>query len=213
MEIKNLTIFGGSGNTGKVLIRHAIERGAKVKALVRNPTALGNNFEKAEILEGSILNPNDVDKSLKNSDAVICVFGQRPPYKDIFCEEATEIIINSMKKNNVDRLVCQTGGMIGDYPENRTFFFRKMTSIFNERLSSVAQDRVAQEKAVIYSELNWTIVKPPRLTDKKSKGTIIAGKDIRLGSLSSITTDDLSEFLLNTSLSDNFSREYVFIKN
>ena len=135
--------------TGKVLILHALDRGIKVKALVRNTASLSNDFGKAVILEGSILNADDVDKSLKNSDAVICVFGQRPPYKDIFCEEATGIIITSMKKNNIGRIVCQTGGMIGNYPQNRTFFFRKMTSIFNERLPSIAQDRVEQEKQVI----------------------------------------------------------------
>ena len=213
MEIKNITIFGGSSNTGKVLIQHAIERGVKVKALVRYPASLENYLEKAEIVEGSILNSDDVDKSVKNSHAVICLFGQRPPYKDIFCEEATKIIIASMKKNIIERLVCQTGGMIGNYPENRTVFFRKMTSIFNERLLSVAMDRALQEKQIFNSGLNWTIVKPPRLDNKKAKRKIVAGPDIRLGSLSSITLDDLAEFLLDVTISDKFINNHVFVRN
>lgn len=211
--MKQITVFGGSGDTGKVLIRHALAKGLRVRTLVRNPDSLGNSLEEAEIVEGSLVNADDVDESLKNSDAVVCVFGPRPPYTDIFCEDATKTIIASMKNNKVERLICQTGGMIGDYPGNRTFFFKMMISLFNKRLPLIALDRIGQENQVINSGLSWTIVKPPRLVNKQSTGKVVAGSNVKLGMLSSITRDDLSEFLINEVLSKSYERSVIFVRN
>ncbi|MBM2838992.1 MAG: epimerase [Deltaproteobacteria bacterium] len=211
--IKQITVFGGSGATGKVLIRHAWAKGLRVRTLVRNPDSLGNSVDGAEIVKGSLSNSEDIDESLKNADAVFCVFGARPPYTDIFCEEATKTIIASMKKNKVERLICQTGGMIGDYPGNRTFFFKMMISIFNKRLPLIALDRIGQEKQVVNSGLSWTIVKPPRLVDKQATGKVVAGNDVKLGLLSSITREDLAEFLINETLSERFEQSAVFVRN
>lgn len=211
--MKQITVFGGSGATGKVLIRHALAKGLRVRTLVRNPDSLGNSLEEAEIVKGSSVTADDVDKSLKNSDVVFCVFGPRPPYTDIFCEDSTRTIIASMKKNKVERLICQTGGMIGDYPGNRTFFFRMMVSLFNQRLPLIALDRIGQENQVINSGLSWTIVKPPRLVNKQSTGKVVAGSNLKLGMLSSITRDDLSEFLINEALSKSYERSVIFVRN
>lgn len=211
--IAQITVFGGSGATGQVIIRRALNRGIRVKTLVRNPDSLCGRLEGAEIVKGSLLNTVDIDTSLKNSAAVICVFGPRAPYADIFCEAATKMIIAAMKKNKVNRLICQTGGMIGDYPKNRSFFFELMTSLFNRRLPLVSSDRLGQEAQVINSGLCWTIIKPPRLVNSQSTEKVFAGIDVKLGMLSSITRDDLAEIILDAALSEKYEHSVMFVRN
>ena len=211
--IEQITVFGGSGATGSVLIRHALHSGIRVRALVRRPDSLGDGLDGVEVVKGSPQNAEDVDESLKGSGAVICVFGPRPPYADIFCEDATKMIIAAMKKSGIQRLICQTGGMIGDYPQNRTLFFEWMTSAFRKRLPRVWRDRVGQENQVIQSELSWTLVKPPRLVDRPPTGKVVAGTNVKLGLLSSMTRGDLAEFHLRAVLSAQYVQRAVFVRN
>jgi uncharacterized protein YbjT (DUF2867 family) len=112
-RLEQITVFGGSGATGRVLIRHALQGGLHVRTLVRHRAAPGEDLDGAEIVTGSLQNADDVDNALKGSGAVICVVGPRPPYTDIFCEAAAKAIVAAMKKNGIKRLICQTGGMIG----------------------------------------------------------------------------------------------------
>jgi putative NADH-flavin reductase len=196
-QLKKIAVFGGSGATGRVLIRHALQRGIRVRTLVRNPSTLENCLEGAELITGSLANRDDVVNTLEGTDAVFCVFGPRPPYTDIFCEDVTKTIVAIMKINNINRLLCQTGGMIGDYPENRSIFFKLMIFLFRKRLPNIWLDRVGQESQVANSGLSWTIVKPPKLVDRPQTNKVVAGTDVKLGLLSSITRDDLSEFLID----------------
>jgi len=99
-------------------------KGINIRTLVRFPDVLGNRLQGAEIIKGSQANPYDISACLADSDAVICVFGPRPPFTDIFCEEATRQIIIAMKEYNLQHLLCQTGGMVGGNPGNRTIFFK-----------------------------------------------------------------------------------------
>lgn len=209
--IHTVAIFGGSGATGKVLIYQALIRGIKVRALVRNASSMGIKSGLVEVIEGSLSNADHVDFCLKGCDAAICVFGHRPPYTDIFCEAATRTIVESMQKLGVKRLVCQTGGMIGDYPGNRTLPFRFMVDMFNRSRPLVANDRKGQEYAVKQSGLDWTIVKPSRLTNGKANGKWRAGPDVRVSLLSSIARNDLADFLIEEAFNPQFSGKAVFI--
>lgn len=208
-----IALFGGSGATGKALLAHAARKGLKVRALARKASAISAVSERVEVLEGSLTNADDVSSTLQGCSAAICVFGPRPPYNDIFCEQATITIVAAMQRLGVRRLVCQTGGMIGDYAANRTLPFRFMTDTFNHREPRLVADRAGQESVVRQSGLKWTIVKPPRLTDGAAKGTWEAGTFIRLGLLSSISRHDLAEFLLAEAVSPQYAGQAVFIRN
>jgi len=211
-RIRTIAVFGGSGATGRVLIRHALQRGMGVRTLVRNPAALEGSHEGAEIIAGSLANRDDISSTLTGADAVFCVFGPRPPYTDIFCQQATKTIVEVMKENNIHRLLCQTGGMIGDYPENRSVLFGLMVSLFRKRLPEIWLDRVGQESQVLNSGLSWTIVKPPKLVDKPPANKVVAGTHVRLGLLSSITRNDLANFLLDEAQAASYHQQAVFVR-
>jgi len=212
-QIRTIAIFGGSGATGRGLIRHALQRGMGVRTLVRNPAALEGRLEGAEIITGSLANRDDVASTMTGADAVFCVFGPRPPYTDVFCQQATKTIIEIMKENYIRRLLCQTGGMIGEYPENRSVLFGLMVSLFRKRLPGIWLDRVGQEQQVLNSDLSWTIIKPPKLVNKAQTHKIVAGTHVKLGLLSSITRDDLAEFLLDEAQAGLYHQQAVFVRN
>lgn len=212
-EPDTIAIFGGSGATGKALISRALGAGLRVRALARRSGSIDPGRLGIEVLQGELTSADDVLSTLQGCRAAICVFGPRPPFTDIFCEDATATIVAAMHQLGIRRLVCQTGGMIGDYPTNRTLPFQLMANLSGQRWPRQNLDREGQEKAVIRSGLEWTIVKPPRLTDGAAKGKWSAGLDVRVGMLSSISRDDLADFLLAETQRPQYLNQIVFIRN
>jgi uncharacterized protein YbjT (DUF2867 family) len=208
-----LALFGGSGATGREVIRQGLAREIKIKALARNADAFKECPAGLEIIEGSLLEAADVERTLQDCTAVCCVFGPRPPYTDLFCAPATVAIVAAMHKLNIHRLVCQTGGMIGDYPDNRSLAFKAMVRMFNSKMPAGARDRTEQERIIKESGLEWTIVKPSRLTLGPAKGRVVAGPWVKLGMLSSISRADLAAFLIRELFQPAHAGQAVFIKN
>lgn len=208
----DIAVFGGSGATGKALMSHALDKGLRVRALARDARSIDAAPGRIAVLEGSLSSAEDVLSTLMDCGAAICVFGPRAPYADVFCEAATANIVMAMQKLGMQRLVCQTGGMIGDYRANRTLPFQLMADMFRRRLPQLAEDREGQERVVMHSGLAWTIVKPPRLTDGPATGNWTAGTAVRVGMLSSIARQDLAAFLLAEALMPQHVAQAVFIR-
>ena len=208
-----VAIFGGSGATGKALISRLSRERVQVRTLARKADSVSAGAGRVEVVAGSLSKLDDVLATLQGCGAAICVFGPRPPHVDVFCEQATSTIVTAVQQLGIRRLVCQTGGMIGDYRANRTLPFQWMADAFLRHSPRIAGDRVGQESVVMHSGLDWTIVKPPRLTDGAAKGTWKAGPHVRLGMLSSISRDDLSAFLIEEILRPRHIGEVVFVRN
>jgi putative NADH-flavin reductase len=207
-----LAVFGANGATGKQVIARARSQGLEVRALVRPGSRFEMSPENLTVIRGTFEDDAALQATLENADAACCVFGPRPPYRDIFCAAATNAVIDAMQHANVRRLICQTGAMIGHYPRNRTWPFKLMRFIARQRMPRLMRDRRKQETLVRSSDLDWTIVKPPRLTNIPPSGEWIANAQERIGLRDSISRADLAEFILTEILTPAHIKEAVFIR-
>lgn len=203
-----LAVFGISGRTGQALLAVAVAAGWRVRGLVRSGVAL----PEAELIVGALSDAGQVQRAVSGANAVCCVFGQRPPYRDVFCESATRTIIDAMRVVGCDRLVCLTGAMIGSgQGVRRSRPMEWLARWFARRQPDVARDRAGQERVVIESRLPWTIVKPPRLVDGHPRGHVQAGPGVRVGLRSSIRRADLAAFLIREAEECTFLRSRVVV--
>jgi putative NADH-flavin reductase len=211
--IRSVAVFGASGRTGQRLIEHAAATGLRLRMLARSSRGLAKVAERCEAIEGALLSPNDVERTLDGCDAVCCLFGPRPPYTDIFCAAATQIIVDAMARCGVPQIICQTGAMIGDYPRNRTAPFRLMVRSFRRRYPVLADDRADQERIVAQSDCTWMLLKPPRLTDGPPEANYIAGPEVRVGLLTSVSRATLARFIVSEIVAAKHKRQTVFIRS
>src|SRR5512146_2537882 len=121
-----IALFGATGQTGKAVLSAALARGLHVRALVRG-AGLPPSSGVCE-LTGALADAEALHRTLEGVQAVVIVFGQRPPHTDVFCAEATRCILEAMRQQGITRLICQTGAMVGDYPENQSLPMRLVAS-------------------------------------------------------------------------------------
>ena len=200
-----ITVFGATGRSGGEIVRAARERGHAVTAHARRPP------EVAE--PGVDWASGEAGEAVIGSDAVLVAFGPRPPSEAPFCAADTGKILAGMARHGVNRLVCVTGAMVGDYPRNRTRVFQCLAAWIQRRYPELMEDRARQEALIRASGVNWTIFKPPRLRDGKPGGGVEVGAGVRAGLLSSISRMDLARTMVEEAEHGKFTRQCVFVKS
>lgn len=209
-ETRTLAIFGITGRTGQVLACAALARGWSVRGFTRPGSPVPAMPGAISIVRGDFAEAARLEEAVAGADAVCCVFGPRPPYADAFCAGATQAIVGAMRQSGVRRLVCQTGAMVGT--GNRTPVFEFLARRIAGQQPAAAHDRVEQERLVQASGLEWTLVKPPRLTDGPAGHRAIAGPALRVGLLSRISRADVAAFILDAIEGTQYLRARVFVR-
>lgn len=207
-----LAVFGATGRTGLSLVARALAHGWRVRAFVR--TQAGARLplpEGLSVVHGDSQRPADISATVRGTDGICCVFGPRPPYAEAFCAPLTQRIVDAMTAEGRRRLVCVTGAMIGAMSENTSMALRMKGALFHRRLREIAADRAEQEAVVMASGLDWTLVKPPRLTDGPLTKSVHADPALPVGVLSTISRQDLAEFVFRAAAHDRFVGQRVYV--
>ncbi|MGG7308828.1 NAD(P)H-binding protein [Curtobacterium sp. AB451] len=68
--LSTLLVLGGSGRTGVHVLRQAVARGHRVRALVRNPDTVDAPAD-VELIEGTPANIDDIRRAAEGADAVV----------------------------------------------------------------------------------------------------------------------------------------------
>ena len=199
-----------SGRTGRKLATLASVKGWEVCGYLRSTSVFERDISTCRIVRGNFDDPDRVLETITDSTAVCCLIGPRPPYRDVFCATATETIIAAMRQTGCRRLICQTGAMIGS-ASHRSRPMEWAARMFARWHPEVARDREEQERLIESSGLDWTIVKPPRLTDSPPRNQVQADPCLRVGLLSKISRADLAAFIADEIQASRFVRQRIFV--
>jgi putative NADH-flavin reductase len=119
--------------------------------------------------------------------------------------------MNALK---IKRLICITGAMIGkNAAPHLSAFMKIMYRNFNRKYPDIARDRSQQEELIMNSSLDWTIIKPGRLSNGKRKVSYKTGEELKISAFSSISRRGLADFILKILEDEKFFRRSIMIKN
>ena len=196
-----IAIVGGTGRTGRHVVEEALRAGHRVRMLARHPAHVAG----VELVHGHALDPEALRQLVQGSDAVVCTLGPTPQGPPDVCSRATRLLVEAMKTAGVRRLVVQTGAMIGH--RNLGRFYRFLAS--RPAIAAALPERREQERLVMESGLDWTLVRPPRLSDGAGAGAAQVGPDLRLGMMASVARVDLAHVLVRAATSRDWSGQGV----
>lgn len=165
-----ITVFGATGGTGEHLVRQACESGYHVTAVVRDPARLRYRHPNLSVVRADVMDPEAISEAVTGADAVLNAIGTRKVRVPTSAQsDSTESIIKAMSGHGARRLlVVSSSGMVseGDGPFTRIV----VKPILKRVLRHVFADARRMEELVRGSDLDWTIVRAPRLTDGPRTG-------------------------------------------
>jgi putative NADH-flavin reductase len=192
-----ITILGSTGFVGKVLIKKAIAAGYQVKTLARDPEKLEEIKDKIEIITGSVFESSSVEAAIEGAEVVLSTIGppQRNPGDPVQYEKAMKNIVFAMDKYGIKRYI-HIGGAAHQGGENEVWNFnRKFLRLFlNLFGKQILVAKHLEWEVLKSSDLDWTLVRPPRITNEAVSENISADEKI-LKSLK-INVGDLTDFVL-----------------
>jgi putative NADH-flavin reductase len=192
-----IAILGSTGFVGKVLIKKAIAAGYQVKTLARNPEKLEEIKNKIEIITGSVFESSSVEAAIEGAEVVLSTIGppQRNPGDPVQYEKSMKNIVSAMDKYGIKRYI-HIGGAAHQGGENEVWNFnRKFLRLFlNLFGKQILVAKHLEWEVLKTSDLDWTLVRPPRITNEEASGNILANEK-RLESLK-VSVGDLTDFIL-----------------
>jgi putative NADH-flavin reductase len=158
-----LVVLGATGGTGLEIVRQAIERGHSVTAFVRSAERLKTFGDRITVRQGDLLNVGELERAIGGHDAVLSGFGPRVPIAkadaNLLRSFATALTA-AMRGAGVRRMaVVSTAFLFKDSIVPPTYLFGRLF------FPGVVVDAAGMERTFMESDLGWTIVRPPQLTD------------------------------------------------
>ncbi len=170
-----LTIFGATGRTGHLLVEQALAAGHEVTAFARTPAKLGQTNDRLRVVQGDLTNAAQIEAVIQGADAVLSVLGPSNNQATFEISRGTNLILSAMQKTGVRRLVISAGAGVHDPLDRPGAADKVIGALLKLTARNVYEDMMQAVAKVRASDLDWTIVRVPMLTDDPAKGDIKVG--------------------------------------
>ncbi len=196
-------LIGATGRTGEAIVEQGLAQGHDITALVRDTSKVASSDRHLHLVEGDILNTQDVDSAMVGQDAVICSLGTGVTFKHVtLFSDGTQHLLDAMRKHAVRRIVCITGIGAGDSRGHGGFFYDRIVE--PTVLHTIYQDKDRQEALLRHSDRDWIIVRPAMLTNDEATGKYRVLLDLTGVTVGKVARADVAAFVLQQIASDDF---------
>jgi len=192
--MKNIIVFGASGGTGLEVVEQALEAGHHVTVLLRHPDKFSIRHEQLRVIQGDVLQPQTYENLFFG---VISCLGTRNREPTTVYSEGMMNILTGMQKVDVTRIICLSAGAVV-VPPNATFVMKFVIKYILQRLFKYSYaDMLKMETVLKHSELNWTVIRPPRLLNGDKTGIYRTIINDYLPNMSSLKRADLAHYIIH----------------
>lgn len=196
-----LTVLGATGRTGVSLVTGALERGHTVTCLVRDRAKaqrlLPTDAPQLHLRVGDATDPAAIEHAVAGADAVVDVTGPVKGGPKRLRAAVVAQLLPAMASHGVDRLVFLTGAGVrvdGDVPAVADRVIRGVMSLLQ---GEILDDGQAAVEAITGAELDWTVVRAPRLADAPLRGRVRSAAHVGGDTGTTLGRADLAGFLLD----------------
>lgn len=219
-----LTIFAATGGIGRHILEQATAAGHDVTAVVRNPKNLSRQV-RSVTADLAAADPAALKAAVDGADAVLSGLGPRSASEAGIAQQGTLAIVQAMQAASVRRIVVVSAAPIGTVPSagrpnppkhdpGDGFFMRSLLGpLTKTALRGHYADLALMEDVLRDSGLDWTAVRPPRLTDKPLTGRYRTayGQNLRRGLL--VSRADVAQLMLRVLDQPEAVRQTIGVAN
>jgi putative NADH-flavin reductase len=207
----NLVIFGATGGIGRQVLEQAIIAGYDVTAVVRDPKKL-SSIKAVRVVSADLatVSPTALATAINGADAVISGLGPRSATDTGIASSGTRAIVQAMRAADVRRIITVSAAPVSTVPSpgrprppkhdpGDQFMMRYLLSpIIKAVFRKPYADLAIMEDVLRESDLDWTVVRPPRLSDTALTGKYRTAIGQNLAGGMIISRADVAHLMLAT---------------
>jgi putative NADH-flavin reductase len=223
-----LTIFAATGGIGRQILEQAADAGHDVTAVVRNPEKLPTELSRpVRVVTADLTAPDPamLKSAVQGADAVLSGLGATSNSEAGVATQGTRAIAAAMKATGARRIIVVSAAPIGTVPSparpnppghdpgDGFIMQHLLTPLTRAALRKHYADLAQMEDILRDSDLDWTAVRPPRLTDKPLTGTYRTahGQNLRRGLF--ISRADVAHYMLRALQQPETIKQTIGIAN
>jgi uncharacterized protein YbjT (DUF2867 family) len=204
-----LTILAATGRTGRQLLEQAVGAGHEVTAVVRDPARISSSGVRAVTADLTDPDPAALAAAVGGADAVLSALGARSPSEagEGVVARGTRAIVDAMHASGVRPLVAisaapvATGAAPGNPqpprrdPGDGFLIANVLGPVARVAFRTTYADLAQMEDVLRNSRMDWTVLRPPYLTDKPlNRYRTAHGRNVRGGF--SASRPDVADLML-----------------
>jgi putative NADH-flavin reductase len=207
-----IIVFGANGRTGKLIVTQALAKGHSVTAYVRTAEGLPQD-PHLRVLEGDVSDFGAVVNAVRGHRAVLSALGANNRKKSEVLANAIPHILEGMRQEYVNRLiVLGAAGAHRDWGKyQNALTVMGLWIVKKTALKHPFIDQTAQERLIAASDLDYTIVRAPRLMDGPFTGAYRVLPDALPSGALRINRADVADFMLQQLTDPRFHRQGPYI--
>ena len=191
-----LIVFGATGGTGKQVVEQALQAGHQVTVVVRRPASFAELYPQLTVFQCDVLQSATFEPAFQGADAVVSCLGIQTREPTTVYSEGVANIVRAMHKADITRLLCVSAIAV-EVPPRSSWLIKLVTKYILQRLfRHLYGDMLRMEAALRDSALDWTVIRPPQLTDKKSTGHYRTAINEPILNPSKISRADLAHYII-----------------
>ncbi|MDW0109907.1 NAD(P)-dependent oxidoreductase [Sporosarcina aquimarina] len=184
-----ISMFGGTGRVGSLMLKQLLENGHHVTALARNPEKVPQH-PNLTVIQGDAKEAAAIASTILGSEVVVSALGTD---KTTTLSDALPEIIQAMKDEDIKRIITiGTAGILQSRIDSNLLRYEAGDS--NRKLTAAAEEHHAAYRALEASDLDWTIVCPTYLPDGEATGNYRTEDNLLPEDGKQISTEDTANF-------------------
>jgi putative NADH-flavin reductase len=202
-----LFILGATGGIGRHLLQLALERGHQVTAFVRSPQKIGLTHERLQVVQGDVFNADQMAQAMAGHDAVLSAFGPTTLRTTTQRRDFGRTLAAALRKSGVKRTQLVSSALL--FRELGGFSRLLRAVLFRKLLPDMA----GMEVEISQSDLDWTIVRPPRLTNGPARHSYRIADGVLPAGGFLISRADVAHFMIGEAEKPTHLKQIVGVAN
>src|SRR5438552_5056582 len=202
-----IAVIGSTGRTGRLVLAEGVRRGHSMTAFTRRPDALAGVRGIDAVVRGDGRNLEDVRRAVAGRDAVISIVGAEGRGPTTVMSDVARAELEAMGEAGVRRLVMVSASAL----EGRRPWIA--INLVRWILRKPYADFARMEHLIKSSAVDWTIVRPPYLSNGPMTGRVrtqTGREDLPHGPYH-ISRADLAATLVDLAEDSHHIREVVLV--
>jgi putative NADH-flavin reductase len=187
-----------------VIAERLAHDGQAVRGFVRHLPDQNASRPRIEYFQGNALETDSILAALPGQDIVVNAIGSGTLKKNSVETDTTRAVLAALSRTRIRRYIAISSGMVAPV----SFVFDRVIKPILFR--NLYREHIERESLIRATALNWTIIRPSRLTDRPARG-YVESTTARPDGPIAISRSDVADFISKVVAEDLYHRQAVFL--